>query len=114
MKPQYNTIIIYIHVALVLWVLITLEPRSVKKIKKEAKKRNYSIESIRSPKKDDGENPFSNFSFFFGRSSILGIKGEHNMDKIVIFQKDQNKYTYWVRVKSVFFVPYKVIWKLKE
>lgn len=90
-----------------IWLLITQEPRAVKKIKKDALKKGVKIKEIREPNINDDKNPFSKFIINPGGiSNIFGFSGEKIYFKIVETKESK----YWVRVETIFFIPSKIEW----
>lgn len=111
MPQNLLLILIVIFLFFVIRIIVKLESRVIRKIKLDAINKEIEINEIRDPNDLDGKNPFGNFSFSFGSSKILGFSGERLYHKIVI-EKNTNGYTkYWVRARTIFFMPSDVDWK---
>lgn len=110
MKEAFFYFFISLFILYLLWVLISLEKRVIRKIKKEALKRNLEIKTIRDPKGIDGDSPFTNFRISFGSSQIFGISGARRYVKILEVEQKKKTQKYWVQVDTVFFIPSNIIW----
>ena len=104
-------LIILIIIASIVFLVYT-EKRVKSRIEKDAKAKGRQIIRIRNPELKDGENPFPTVDFWIGSSShILGISGERIFYKIVEVNENSNFENYWVKVKTTFFIPFRITWK---
>ena len=102
---------IVLLILLGLWLLATVDKRILKKIRKEAHRRNIAIEEIRDPKKSDGTSPFGDVFIFTTTTKILGFSGERVIEKVVTSKKEGKIITHWVLIKTVAFIPVSVEWE---
>ena len=97
-----------------LWVLITLENRVEKYIEKEAQQKSFSSIVIRNSTRFDGKHPFEKFEVWVGGSSrIFGLSGERVFYRIVETKVEGIDQTFWVKVRTSFFMPGSIVWKEK-
>lgn len=88
-----------------------MEARVIKKIKKDAVRKNRVVKKIRDPEKRDGKSPFSNFRISLGSSHIFGFSGERRYIKIVEAEEEGKIQKYWVQVDTVIFIPSSITWE---
>lgn len=93
-------------------ILFTLDSRVVKKIREDAKQKNYKIIEVRSPNRRDGETPFKGLEVTFGVSSnVMGARGERGYNKIVVVERESTLEKYWVKGSIMLFIPLQPEWK---
>ena len=95
-----------------LWVLITLENRVEKYIRKKAEQKSLSSIIIRDSTRFDGKHPFEKFEVWLGGSSrIFGFSGERVFYRIVEAKDKGSDQSYWVKVRTSFFMPSSIEWR---
>lgn len=93
------------------FLLVSLENRAVKNIKKEAIRKNFVVKEIREPEEGDGKNPFGAFDIAVGCSSnIFMVGGERTYNRIVTVENNGKIEKFWVRTITTFFITTEIDW----
>lgn len=111
MNKTLFVIIVVAFLVFLVWIVITVEKRVIRKIEQKASERGFTVKEIRESNNLDGENPFGEIDSWRGTSSkILGFKGERVHNKIVNVEQNGQERIYWVKVKTTSFIPSEVKW----
>ena len=113
---DFSTIAIYAVLIFICLLVISTDKRILKSVKKKAEekaeKENIIIKLIRNVDAKDGKNPFTDTTFWVGPSSkFLEMSGEWAHYKIVIFDSPKGEQKFWIKIKTVFFMPLSITWK---
>lgn len=88
-----------------LWVLLTLNKRVEKAIKKEAASKGFDIVHFQETYWN-ADCPFNAIDLSIGSSSrIFGFSGERNYFRIITCKQYNEEVKYWVKVRTSFFMP---------
>ncbi|MCG8328123.1 MAG: hypothetical protein MI974_10580 [Chitinophagales bacterium] len=109
---KFEIIAFLVLFGLFLWLLLSLERRVEKYIRKNARDHGLNICTIRPVYSHDGKSPFGEIDVWIGGGcNIFGIRGERTFNRIIIVDEEDGQKKYWVKIRTAFFMPAEIQWE---